>query len=100
MSEAKGISPGVLFGSTAWNIDPSVRYPTGSRTCDGLPQDLTLGPEVARQFADAMTLLYRRPVDPATIESADLAGLFRLQEVRDASKVLARSLSPASCEAF
>ena len=64
-----------------------------------LQQDLTLGPEVARQFADAMTLLYQRPVDPATIESADLAALFRLQEVRFGRTPVSRTPSPASCEA-
>ena len=46
------------------------------------PQEGTLGPEVARQFAEALTLLHRRDVDPATIEGADVAALFRLQEVR------------------
>ena len=65
-----------------------------------LPQDLTLGPEVARQFADAMALLYQRPVDPATIASADLAGLFCLQEARGASTPLGLILPSASCQAL
>ena len=46
---------------------------------------MTLGPEVARHFADALTLLHHlesNPVDPATIVGADLAALVRLQEVR------------------
>jgi len=41
--------------------------------------------EVARHFAEALTLLQRRegnPVDPATLSNTGLAGLLRLQEVR------------------
>lgn len=58
-------------------------------------QDMTLGPEVARHFADALTLLYRRegnPVDAATIVGTDLVGLVRLQEVRPRGENIALSV--------
>ena len=50
----------------------------------GCTQALTTGPEVARHFAEALTLLYRReadPVDPANFVDADQSAVERLQEV-------------------
>ncbi len=46
---------------------------------------MTTGPEVARRFAAALTLLHRReadPVDPAALVGLDLAAALDLQEVR------------------
>ena len=48
-------------------------------------RNLTLGPEVARHFAEALTLLHRReanPVDPATLVGTELPALERLEDVR------------------
>ena len=48
-------------------------------------QEMTLGPEVAGHFAEALTLLRRResdPVDPAGIIGADAAAVVRLHDVR------------------
>ncbi len=47
-------------------------------------QALTIGPEVAGHFAEAMTVLCRReanPLDPATFVGADLPRVDRLMEV-------------------
>ena len=47
-------------------------------------QALTIGPEVAGHFAEAMTVLCRLeadPVDPATLVGADLPRVDRLMEV-------------------
>jgi len=46
---------------------------------------MTTGPEVARRFAAALTLLHRReadPVDPAALVGLNLAATMDLQEVR------------------
>ena len=46
---------------------------------------MTVGPEIAQRFAEALTLLHRRegdPVDPAAFMGADVVALVRLDEVR------------------
>ena len=46
---------------------------------------MATGPEVARRFAAALTLLHRReadPVDPAALVALDLAATMDLQEAR------------------
>ncbi len=48
-------------------------------------QEMTLSMEVARHFAEALTLLRRQessPVDPATLAGADVVTVMQMNEAR------------------